>query len=107
MQLAAGDQFIHARGTNAQVKRQVGANAAFAWQSGHLAYADAPLAEVVDDLNRYFSRAMRIEGEGANRLTFSGIIAIDSEDKVVERLEALLPIDATRAGNEVVLRLRK
>jgi len=107
VRLLAGDQFVHDKGSDPVVTRQVGAEASFAWQSGLLVYSDAPLTQVVFDLNRYFERPVRIDGSDAGALRFSGVIAIDSDDRVIERLESFLPIEASESENEYVLRRKR
>ena len=102
--LGAGDQFIRRGSGGPVVVRGVNTAAAFSWRSGHLVYNDASLTEVVADLNRYFARDVRIVGADAAALRFSGVIVIDSEDRVLERLKSLLPIDVSESGEEVVVR---
>ena len=102
--LGAGDQFLRRGSGSPVVVRGVNTAAAFSWRSGHLVYNDASLTEVVTDLNRYFARDVRIVGADAAALRFSGVIAIDSEDRVLERLKSLLPIDVSESGEEVVVR---
>ena len=104
VRLGAGDQFVRRGNANPVVVRGVITAAAFSWRSGHLVYDDASLAEVVNDLNRYFARDVRIADADAAALRFSGVIAIDREDRVLQRLKNLLPIDVSESGEEVVVR---
>lgn len=105
--LTAGEQSRHELGTSLVSVRRVDADAAFAWQGGRLIYQDAALGQVVADLNRYFDPPIRIEDPSLTSLRFSGVLDLDAEVRVVERLEAFLPLAATRTEHEVVLRRRQ
>ena len=107
IRVTAGEQFIHDKGSAPVVARRDNADAAFAWRSGHLIYNDAALALVVADLNRYFAKKVRIDGDDAAALRFSGVIVVDDEDRVLERLKGLLPIDVSASETEVVLRHKR
>ncbi len=102
----AGDQLDHQAGERAWVLQKVDPEAAFAWKRGDLIYRDQPLAEVVSDLNRYFSTPVTVTGAAAD-LRFSGVLKIDTEEAVVRRLQGFLPIAADRAGDSFTLRMRK
>lgn len=105
-QLGAGEQLLQRPGAAPLVTRTVDADAALAWRSGTLIYRNQPLRTVAVDLNRYFSGAIRIEGDRTAELRFSGVLTLDSEDAVVRRLQAFLPIVATRKGEDFILRGR-
>jgi transmembrane sensor len=100
--LTAGDQLAISAG--GVVRRANAAEGAFAWQSGRLVYDGATLAELVSDLNRYYSGPIRVEGEDAAALKFSGVLALDGREQVVRRLEAFLPVEAVAADGEIILR---
>ena len=104
--LRAGDQLEHRTGEQVSAVHRVDPEVAFAWRSGDLVYRDQPLKEVVGDLNRYFNTPVRVTGPAAD-LKFSGVLMIDTEDEVVRRLQAFLPIAVDRASDGLVLRLRE
>jgi transmembrane sensor len=79
----------------------------FAWKTGRLVYRDQPLQDVADDLNRYFTHPLRIEGDKVADLRFTGVLRVDAEAPTVERLTALLPVSATPANGAIILRLRE
>ena len=105
--LGAGRQLLHDEVTGASSVRSVSADEVFAWKQGRLIYRDQPLRVVVDDLNRTFPHAVRIEGERVAALRFTGVLAVDGEEATIRRLVALLPISATRVGDETVLKARE
>jgi transmembrane sensor len=104
--LKAGDQLEHRAGQQVAVVHNVDPEVAFAWRSGDLVYRDQPLKDVVGDLNRYFSTPVRVTGAAAE-LKFSGVLVIDTEDAVVRRLEAFLPISVDRSPDAFTLRMRE
>jgi transmembrane sensor len=104
--LRAGDQLDHREGERAWVLQKVDPEAAFAWRRGDLVYRDQALADVVEDLNRYFETPVSVTGPAAS-LRFSGVLKIDSQEAVVRRLQAFLPITAARKGEELTLRMRQ
>ncbi len=57
-------------------------------------YQNAPLAQVAIDLSRFYSRPIKVDGEDAAKLRFTGVLVLDSEDVVARRLETYLPIKA-------------
>lgn len=105
VRLAPGEQLTYRTGTAPATLRQVNADAAFAWQKGQLVYQDSSLADIVSDLNRYFPTPIHLDPKLA-ALTFSGVLSVDSEQAVVERLEAFLPVVAEHSQQGFVLRAR-
>ena len=101
--LTAGDQFVHASGRS--VVRKVAAEEAFAWQGGRIVARDQRLEDVVADLNRQLPSPVRVEG-AARDLRFTGVIVVDDETSVIRRLEAFLPVKATRADGQITLSSR-
>ena len=104
--LAAGRLLTRDEATDVTTVRTAPVDEAFAWKHGRLIYRDQPLQVVVDDLNRTFPRAVRIEGERVASLRFTGVLNVDEEDATIRRLTALLPISASRAGGATVLKAR-
>ncbi|HTK35276.1 MAG TPA: FecR domain-containing protein [Caulobacteraceae bacterium] len=103
--LRVGDQFEHRVGEAVSAVHKVDPEVAFAWRRGDLIYRDQPLSEIVGDLNRYFVVPVRVTGPAAD-LKFSGVLVIDTEEAVVARLQAFLPISVDRAADGLTLRLR-
>ena len=99
--LRAGQQFSQSTDGRAVI-RSVDPSDALAWRTGRLVYRDAPLTEVASDLDRYWGRPVTVAPD-ARSVRFSGVLAMDSRPKVLHRLEALLPVRATRAGQAIRL----
>ena len=105
--LSAGRQLVHDEATGASSVRDVPTDEVFAWKQGRLIYRDQPLRVVVEDLNRYFPHAVRIEDERVAAMRFTGVLAVDGEEATIRRLVALMPIEASRVGGNVILKARE
>lgn len=98
--LAAGDQLDQHRG-EAPVIRKV-AGSVPGWRDGVLVYRDAPLGDVAADLGRYLGTPVRL-APGAGEMTFSGVLRIADGQEMIGRLEAFLPLEASRGPDGVLL----
>ncbi len=74
------------------------------WREGQLVFEDAPLSQIVSELNRYFAHPVVIPEPDVQGLRFSGILRIDEESAVLRRLAAFLPITVQPETDRVVLR---
>ena len=104
-QLRAGQQLDHPEGTGVSTVTLVSADDTLAWRNGYAVYKGQTLGQIAADLSRYFPTPIQAEGSAA-RLTFSGVLVIDSEDAVLRRLESFLPIKTVRSDRMIVLKPR-
>ena len=103
----AGQQLNHVDGAATSSVQPVDVQAALAWRSGYLIYRDAELDTVVSDLNRYFVTPIHVQDQDAAKLRFSGVLILDSEGAVVDRLQAFMPVEAVHANGAVWIRRRR
>lgn len=78
---------------------------AFAWQRGRLVYNDAPLAAVIEDLNRYSATPIAL-ADSAQDQHFSGILILDTPQDMLARLEGFLPIRSVQKDDRIVVERR-
>jgi len=104
VRLRPGQMLEHAEGASGVVVRTVAAEDQVGWRSGRLIYRDQPLSRIVGDMNHYFDRPLRLEGERTADLKFSGVLIVDSQDAMVRRLTSLMPLSATPTDDSIVLR---
>jgi transmembrane sensor len=105
--LSAGDQLAAEDGAVDAVNHVDPAQAT-SWRKGYLTYKEAPLSVVVSDLNRYFAGRIFLADKDAGVRRFSGVLKIDDEDAVLNRLAQLLPLVVDREGDgDVALRLKR
>ena len=62
------------------------------WRQGRLAYDDAPLAEVVADLNRYSQHPLTIDSTATGRLKVTAAFDVAQADRFVAELPRVLPV---------------
>ncbi len=100
--LGPGSRAEHREGSQEVMVLAANPDDAFAWRSGRLIYRDRPLSEVVDDLNRYGGDQVKTVGPAAD-LKFTGVLTIDNQAAMVQRLKSLLPNVATSRKDGVIL----
>nr|MBP8062323.1 FecR domain-containing protein [Brevundimonas sp.] len=102
VRLTVGQSVARDDATDTAVISSVDPAAADGWRQGRLTYQDRPLAEVATDLGRAFGTPVVVSA-GAADLRFTGVLELDDERRVIARLEAFLPVTATRANGQVRL----
>lgn len=78
-----------------------------AWRQRRLVFRDRPLAEIVEEFQRYNrSPLIRVEGEELRARTFNGVFDADDPQTLVAYLATDNTIAFERRGNELVIRPR-
>lgn len=74
------------------------------WRGGRLAYDDAPLSEVVADLNRYRRRQIQLGSPAVGRLKLTTAFDVAAADQFVFKLPRVLPVRlrADGRGGEIL-----
>ncbi len=76
--------------------------AARSWESGQLSFADEPLAQAVERMNRYSQTTFAIGDAAAGRVQISGVFNSDNVDGFVTDVTDIFPVRTVRRGDEVV-----
>jgi transmembrane sensor len=105
VRLTVGQAVRRADADDRMAVAPVDVRTAAAWTQGRRAYDDRPLSDVAADLSRAFSTPVTVAPDAAN-LRFSGVLLLDDEAAVIDRLERFLPIKATRGPQGVRLERR-
>jgi transmembrane sensor len=100
--LGPGSRAEHREGSQEVMVLAANTEDAFSWRSGRLIYRDRPLSEVAGDLSLYGDEQVKAVGPAAN-LRFTGVLTIDNQTAMVERLKSLLPVAATSRKDGVIL----
>lgn len=101
--LTVGDELRHTAGADGAVRSRVDPDKAFAWSQGRLVCDDETLAEIVAYLNRRYPTPVRVsQAVGARR--FSGVLELDDQAKLLDRLAAYMSLTVDRTGAEITLR---
>lgn len=74
------------------------------WKVGRLIYRDAPLSDVVADLNQQFARPITLADPSLGAIPVSGVLVLDDQAAVIRRLALLAPIKALPSREGVLLR---
>ena len=105
--LTPGKELVRAGAdTKAQV-RDIDVATAFAWRQGSLIYDDVPLTEIILDVNRNFARPVVLASEVDGTMRFSGVLALGSEEDVVDALVAFLPLEVEANERQITLHARQ
>lgn len=105
VRLTVGQAVRRADADDRMAVGSVDVRTAAAWTEGRRAYDNRPLSEIAADLSRAFATPVTVAPEAAN-LRFSGVLLLDDEAAVIDRLEHFLPIKATRGPQGVRLERR-
>jgi transmembrane sensor len=79
---------------------------AFSWRAGRLVYRGEPLANVVADLNRQYVEQIEIADPELGRMPITGVIVLDDQKAVMQRLSLMLPVRSVPSERGLLL-LRK
>lgn len=104
--LAPGEQAVLADGAPIATRR-VDAEAASSWTRGRLLFRAAPLAEVVEEVNRYAARPLRLADPTLGATPVSGTFPIGDSPSVALALQALLPVRADLSGPDGIVLSRR
>ena len=102
LKLGPGMKLEHREGALDSAVLVADTNEAFSWRAGRLIYRDRALAEVASDLNRYGENQVKVQGPAA-ALRFSGVLTIDNQGAMVQRLTGLLPVSSSRKDGVITL----
>lgn len=75
---------------------------ATSWEAGQLSFADEPLAQAVERMNRYSQTKFAIGDAAAGRVEISGVFNSDNVDGFVSDVTDIFPVRTVRRDGEVV-----
>ena len=74
------------------------------WTTGRLRFKYTPLAEVLEEVNRYSQTRIHLADPSLAAVPVNATFDMGNSASVVSALESLLPVEATlRARNQIVL----
>ncbi len=105
--LRPGQGLSHTEGQAADVHvSTVAIDEVAGWRQGRLIYRDQPLSQIAGDLNRLFPRPVKLGDARAANMRLSGVLIVDEQDAMVDRLSQLLPVRPTTTDDAIVIRAR-
>ncbi|MGE8687982.1 MAG: FecR family protein [Achromobacter sp.] len=78
-----------------------------AWRDGRAVFRNAPLNEVLREMNRYLAAPLRLADERAGRIRISASFSLDRPEAILDALPAIAPVrlaPAPDGGIEIFLR---
>jgi transmembrane sensor len=105
--LRPGQGLAHREGLAADAKLQaVAVEEVAGWRQGRLIYRDQPLSQIAGDMNRLFPRPVKLGDAATADMRLSGVLIVDEQDAMVDRLSHLLPVRTTTTEDAIVIRTR-
>jgi transmembrane sensor len=102
--LHPGEELSFGTDTMPWVKRAVDPAIATSWSRGRLIFRSTPLAEALEEINRYAVRKVRLGDPCLARLAVAGNFIAGDSKPIVDALAAVLPLRVVEgSGNELVL----
>lgn len=101
--LDPGQQATFSEEASGIVRRNVDVKSLTSWMSGRLEFRSTPLAEAVEEANRYSARKIRIGDPAIIGVEVSGTFRTGDVDGMAEAFEAAFPIRAATSKEEIVL----
>jgi transmembrane sensor len=77
---------------------------ALAWATGQLLFDAAPLAEVVEELNRYRKTPIRLSDPSLESIRISGVFLIDDENMALQALQQVAGVEFVAQSGKVEIR---
>lgn len=105
--LRPGQGLSHRKGRTADARvSTVAVEEVAGWRQGRLIYRDQPLSQIAGDMNRLFPRPVKLGDAQAANMRLSGVLIVDGQDAMVDRLSHLLPVRTTTTKDAIVIRAR-
>jgi transmembrane sensor len=92
VELGAGREVSFDPETQAMRILDVDPATATAWRGHRLEFVNEPLSSVVDNVNRYSARPIRLADPTLGRMTFTGTVQVDTIDSWVAALPRVFPL---------------
>ena len=102
--LHPGQRLDHAEGASEVSIRAAAPSEVFAWRTGRLIYRDEALRDVLVDVNQQFATPIQLKDPALGETRFSGVLKLDGQAAVVQRLSLLAPLTSLPSERAIVLR---
>jgi transmembrane sensor len=102
VRLTAGQRLERTGGMTAQV-RTIAPDDDFSWRRGELVLRNQSLGAVVEELNFYFPRPIRIEDSKLAARAVSGVLRLDDQSTTLRRLTLFAPVKVIPRDADVLL----
>lgn len=107
MELLAGDRALSTLQQGLKKIAEPTPVQAGAWRSGRLSYASARLADVVDDLNRYYAAGIEFDSGALGNLEVTASFRVENLRQFLDNLPGVLPVEVEFLSDGRVRLLRE
>lgn len=104
--LSPGQQSLFDEADGAFKLANVDPRNAIAWRNGILKFVNEPLSSVVEDINRYSPRPIRLDDPRLRERLYTGTMYPGRDEHWLHALEEVFPLQAVDRGDEIVLQVR-
>jgi transmembrane sensor len=101
--LAPGEQLDISANSAARIRRVVDPLIATSWSRGRLVFRGMPLAEALEEVNRYAVREVRLGDPSLAGLAVSGNFVAGDGELAASAFAAVLPLEVVDGGSEIIL----
>lgn len=102
----AGQRVTYTVATRKLAMAKVDPSMAGSWRGGVLNFVAEPLADVINDVNRYSTRKIVIADPDLGQRLFTGSIRQNNVGEWLDALESIFPLTAERGEQSVVLKTK-
>jgi transmembrane sensor len=90
-----------------RIKHTIDTSVATSWSRGRLMFRGTPLAEAVEEINRYSAKKIRLGDPSLAELPVGGNFIAGDSDLIVDALAAVLPLRIVRGGEHEIILVRR
>ncbi|UTW58286.1 FecR family protein [Kordiimonas sp. SCSIO 12603] len=101
--VTAGNETSYSKTEGLAEVRTVDVHEGLEWRVGVLRMLEKPLDEVIEELNRYVEKEIRIGDKEIGDYSFTGTVYPDQVDNWLEGLQQGYPLKVVRVGSSIVL----
>ncbi|WP_273240650.1 FecR family protein [Hyphomonas atlantica corrig.] len=101
--LRAGDRIVSSAALRLGPVEPFDAERELSWRSGRLTFVDAPLHDIVADINQYSGRPVRLAPSAPADMRLTLSFSVKQIDQVLAGLDAAYPIEVRENDTEIVI----
>jgi transmembrane sensor len=105
--LMPGDQLRVTDGAEASQRRTVNPEHVASWMQGRHVFEHTPLAEAIEEINRYSERKIRLGDPSLAELPIGGNFVAGNGELIASSIAAALPITLVEAGPDEIILFRR
>jgi len=103
-QVPAGEKLVFSASASAPRREMIDPQDVGTWTDRRLTFDEAPLSDVVVEINRYFpGNPFRVEGSDLAAMRFTGSLYLDDEDAIAHNLSSFMSLSYRRDGDNFVM----